>query len=138
MSLGLHAAELPRSGSGLLARGRVFEPQNVRNQGGVAQQQKLRDLPRHDIREEWRQPLGEGEPNGAEHTAQHRADNDLGPCVVLQVDAAEANDQCGQPTEYHNEEAHCFFDGRVVVHVVQSQHDKEHGVGGEETHELCV
>lgn len=135
----LHAVELSRPRIGLLPRGRVLEPQQVRYECGVAQQQQLGHLPRHNPWENGRQAdLGQGEPQRPRGQSDQHSGYDLRPRVVLQVHAAIADEQGGEPTAADDEEAPEPLQERVLVERRQSDEDEQEDVGREEAHELRV
>lgn len=91
--LALHSRQLPRSGSRLLARHSILEPQDVRDQRGVAQHKELAESPGHDVGKVLRQEeMRNDEPADAEDEAGEGTAEHLFAGVVQEVGAADRDE----------------------------------------------
>lgn len=104
-SLHLHAVHLSRPGAGLFPCRCVLEPEHIRDEGCVAEQQQFGKFKSHNLWEQWSQDkLCNGEPQSSCEETNHTSHHHLGPGMVLEVHATIADEQGSKPGATDDEE----------------------------------
>uniref|UniRef100_A0A182UIE2 Secreted protein n=1 Tax=Anopheles melas TaxID=34690 RepID=A0A182UIE2_9DIPT len=107
VSYGVPEKCLARPGARFVPRNGILEPQYVRYERGVPQQEQFRHAPQHDHRKVGRQDeVRQQEPQRTHYRTDEGTDQHLGKCVIEQVDPAEADEKCGRPTDGKHQQSY--------------------------------